>query len=94
MALRQMLSVNNINADYWRIVGFNLSVTGKICQVFLVGYANHFARRENKNIISKNYMIKDENFEKYISLENGVLVADLYGFLKNEVEDFKNAEDI
>lgn len=94
MALKKSLSINNIDATYWRIVGFNLSVTGKMCQIFLSGYANAYSREKNNNICSKNYMLKDENFDKYISLDNGVLVADLYGFLKNEIEDFKNSEDI
>lgn len=94
MALKKRLSSNNIDATYWKIVGFNLSVTGKMCQVFLVGYANVYSRAENNNISSKNYMMTEEHFDKYISLENGVLIADLYGFLKNETEDFKDSEDI
>lgn len=94
MALKKRLSSNNIDATYWKIVGFNLSVTGKMCQVFLVGYANVYSRAENNNISSKNYMMTEEHFDKYISLKNGVLIADLYGFLKNETEDFKDSEDI
>lgn len=94
MALKKRLSSNNIDATYWKIVGFNLSVTGKMCQIFLVGYANVYSRAENNNISSKNYMMTEEHFDKYISLENGVLIADLYGFLKNETEDFKDSEDI
>lgn len=94
MALNKKLVTNNIEATYWRIVGFNLSLTGKMCQIFLVGYLDVNSRENNANIISKNYMIQKDKFDKYVKLENGIVIADLYGYLKNETEDFKDSEDI
>lgn len=94
MALKKKLLTNNIEATYWRIVGFNLSITGEMCQIFLVGYFDEYNRENNNNIVSKNYMIKKDKFNQYIKLENGIVIADLYGFLKNETNDFNDSEDI
>lgn len=94
MALKKKLVTNNIEATYWRIVGFNLSITGEMCQIFLIGYTDNIARQSNKNIVSKNYMIKKDKFNQYIKLENGIIIADLYKFLKHETNDFNDSEDI
>lgn len=94
MALKKQLQFNNIEADYWRIVGFNTSITGKMVQIFLVGYKDEVTRTKKLNVISTNYMIKSDKFDQYITLENGAYVSDLYNYLKNEVEDFIGAEDI
>lgn len=95
MALKKKLVCNNIECDYWRIVGFNISLTGKIAQIFLLGYKDDETRELKQNLISKNYCIKQEIFDKYIfTNEDNVTVSKLYEFLKNETEDFKGAEDI
>lgn len=94
MALKQKLVTNNIPANYWRIVGYTISMTGKLAQIFMVGYLDETTRLEGLNIVSRNYMITNENFDKYVQLKDGVHVADLYGYLKNETDDFKGASDI
>lgn len=94
MAMKQQLLNNHIEATYWRVVGYSVSVTGKMCQIFLVGYKNEEERQENKYLISKNYMISQDKFDEYLKVEDGVFVADLYKYLKTEEEDFEGAEDI
>lgn len=95
MALKKKLVSNNIEAEYWKIVGFNISITGQLCQVFLVGYLNEETRLEGKNLISKNYIIKKEDFNNYIYIDkNYNVISNLYGYLKEKTEDFKGAEDI
>lgn len=94
MALKKQLQFNNIEANYWRIVGFNVSVTGKMCQVYLVGYFDAVTRIEKKNLISKNYIMKSDVFDKYITLGTADnYVSKLYDYLKLEIEDFKGATD-
>lgn len=47
MALKKKLSANNgISAEYWKVVGFNISCTGKKCQIFLVGYIDEEMREK------------------------------------------------
>lgn len=94
MALKKELVTNNVTASYWRIVGYTVSITGKLVQIFLVGYNNEITREKKMDISSRNYMITKENFDKYISVVEGVHTADLYGFLKSEVEEFKDSTDI
>lgn len=95
MALKKKLLTNNVEAEYWKIVGFNVSVTGKLCQIFLVGYKDVEARSNNLNISTRNYMIKQEDFDNYIyPNEEMSTVANLYGYLKDKEHDFEGAEDI
>lgn len=95
MALQKKLITNNIEADYWKVVGFNTSITGKLCQVFLVGYKDVEGRTNNLNISARNYMIKQEDFDNYIyPNEEMSTVSNLYGYLKEKEEDFLGAEDI
>lgn len=95
MALKKMLVVNNVECAYWKVVGFNTSLTGKLCQVFLVGYKDEESRLQGLNISNKNYIIKQNKFDTYIALdENNNVISKLYDFLKYETEDFKDAEDI
>jgi len=93
MALKKNLVTNNIECNYWRIVGYNVSLTGKCCQIFLVGYKDGKTRDLKQNIVSKNYMMKPDSFDNYIHITEGqIILNDLYGYLKTQ-EDFKDAED-
>lgn len=94
MAMKQLLRFNNIDATYWRIVGYNVSISGKMCQIFLCGYDDEIAREENRPKVSKNYMITSDKFDKYVRVEEGLHVADLYGFLRHETDDFEYAVDL
>ena len=95
MALKQKLVINNIECEYWRIVGFNTSLTGKLCQIFLLGYITGEDRQENRNIASKNYNIKKEEFDNYIYTDEEYnIVSNLYGYLKEKTEEFKDAVDV
>lgn len=93
MALKKQIQYNNLDAQYWRIVGFNISLTGEMVQIFMVGYENEEMRHQKKNIISKNYMINQDKYGKYIT-GNNISVDSLYSYLKSEEPDFKGATDI
>lgn len=94
MAMKKLLVTNNVEAEYWRIVGYTVSISGKMCQIFLSGYASGKTRANNAFLSSRNYMILQDKFDLYIGLANGVHVAGLYDYLKSEVADFDGAEDI
>ena len=95
MALKQKLVTNNIECEYWRIVGFNTSLTGRLCQIFVLGYRTVEDRQENKSIASKNYNIKKDDFNNYIyTNESYNIISNLYGYLKEKIEEFKDAVDV
>lgn len=92
MALQKEITIDNITCNYWRIVGFNVSITGKLIQVFLVGYKDLDGRTNKENLVSLNYIVKQDNFDNvFNSLE---LITSLYSFLKNNIDKFENADDI
>lgn len=93
MALNKHIEKNNVDANYWRVVGFNNSITGKMCQIFLCGYESDETRLENKNVINLNYIVKPDKYDDYVAEINGIQVALLYEFLKHETEDFIDATD-
>lgn len=92
MALQKSITIDNITCKYWRIVGFNVSITGKIIQVFLVGYKDLEGRKNKQNLVSINYTVKQDNFNTTFNALT--LVSGLYLFLKNNIENFKNADDV
>ena len=101
MALKKKLSSNNgITAEYWKVVGLNISYTGKKCQIFLVGYIDKDMRENNAgNVMSKNFMVSDANFDEYFSLSK-LNIADhnpviqCYEFIKHNINEFEGSQDI
>ncbi len=101
MALKKKLSANNgISAEYWKVVGFNISCTGKKCQIFLVGYIDEEMREKNTgNVLSKNFMVNGADFDKYFSLSelniaNCNPVIQCYKYIKDNIVEFEDSEDI
>lgn len=92
MALKKEITIDNITCSYWRIVGFNVSITGKIIQIFLVGYKDEEGRLRRENLVSMNYTIKPNEYTNaFNSIE---LLTSFYNYLKNNVDRFDNSEDI
>lgn len=101
MALqKKLVSSNGITAEYWKVVGFNISYTGKKCQIFLVGYIDKDMRESNiGNVLSKNFMVSDANFDKYFSLSKLNVVdhnpvIQCYEFIKHNINEFEGSQDI
>lgn len=101
MALKKKLSANNgISAEYWKVVGFNISCTGKKCQIFLVGYIDEEMREKNTgNVLSKNFMVNGADFDKYFSLSKLNVVdhnpvTQCYEFIKYNIKEFEGSQDI
>lgn len=101
MALKKKLSANNgISAEYWKVVGFNISYTGKKCQIFLVGYIDKDMRESNVgNVMSKNFMVSGDDFDKYFSLSKLNVVdhnpvTQCYEFIKYNIKEFEGSQDI
>jgi hypothetical protein len=101
MALKKKLSSNNgITAEYWKVVGLNISYTGKKCQLFIIGYIDKNMRDSNTgNVMSKNYMVGGTDFDKYFALSE-LNIADhnpiiqCYKYIKDNIVEFKDSEDI
>jgi len=99
MALqKKLISSNGITAEYWKVVGLNISYTGKKCQIFLVGYIDKDMRENNAgNVISKNFMVSGDDFDKYFSLSE-LNIADrnpiiqCYKYIKDNIKDFEGAQ--
>jgi len=101
MALqKKLISSNGITAEYWKAVGLNISYTGKKCQIFLIGYIDKDMRESNAgNVLSKNFMVSDANFDKYFSLSK-LNIADrnpiiqCYKYIKDNIKEFEGSQDI
>lgn len=48
-------------------------------------------RASSKNILSLNFIIKEDLFDNYISTESGVFVAELYKYPSENTEEFRDA---
>lgn len=101
MALqKKLVSSNGIIAEYWKVVGLNISYTGKKCQLFIIGYIDKNMRDSNTgNVMSKNYMVGGTDFDKYFSLSK-LNIADrnpiiqCYKYIKDNIKEFEGAQDI
>lgn len=101
MALKKKIPYNNMDLYYWKISGINISYTGKIAQIYVVGFIDEEQRIEGieKKIAFENYMCKGEQFERYFSNEvlseagNNTLIL-AYEYLKDEIGTFENSTDV
>lgn len=101
MALKKTRQYNNTEVSYWKVSGVNITYTGKMAQIFVIGFADKKEREEgiDNKIAFENYICKGENFEKYFSnniLSRGktnVLVS-AYDYLKDKVEIFGDSLDV
>ena len=101
MALQKQIVNNNITANYWKISGINVSYTGKIAQIFIMGYVTKEDRDkaiENK-VVFENYICKGTDFDTYFA--TGVLdvvsvnpINSAYKYLKEKVGVFADSVDV
>lgn len=101
MALQKLRKVNNADVSYWKVSGVNVTYTGEMAQVFVIGFANAEDRLkglENK-IAFENYIVKGEDFKNYfdtgiLDLVNTNPVTSAYKFLKEKVSAFTDSVDV
>lgn len=101
MALQKDISVNNINVSYWKISGLNVSYTGEMAQIFVMGFANAEARNSglDKKIAFENYIVKGEDFKTYFATEvldvvNVNPINSAYKYLKEKEGVFIGSIDV
>lgn len=99
MAIQKKVLYNGAELNYWKISGINVTWTGKIAQIFIIGFLNEVDRSigiENK-ITMETYQCSKDKFEQYFGVNsldvNNPLEA-AYNFLKNEVEIFVDSIDV
>ncbi|MBS6504482.1 MAG: hypothetical protein KH415_23250 [Clostridium sp.] len=101
MALEKSRQYNNTEVAYWKISGINITYTGKMTQIFIIGFADAEQRQEgiDNKIAFENYICKGEDFNKYFNVnvlsigEVNPLVS-AYNYLKDKVGVFSNSLDI
>ncbi|WP_291653785.1 hypothetical protein [Clostridium sp.] len=99
MALQRNRQYNNLEVSYWKISGVNITYTGKIAQIFIIGFTDEENRQEGieNKIAFENYICKGEDFNKYfniLSTEKANPLISAYNYLKNKVDIFINSVDI
>ncbi|MDU3524248.1 hypothetical protein [Clostridium sp.] len=101
MALQKNRQYNNTEVSYWKISGINITYTGKMAQVYVIGFADEEQRQEgiDNKIAFENYICKGEDFNKYfnvnvLSTEEVNPLISAYNYLKNKVDIFINSVDI
>lgn len=98
MAMLEELEIRNVEASYWRINGINITTTGKMAQIFIIGYKTIEDRELNRNIVSHNYIVDTSNYEKYfnddiLQQEGNSPISQAYKYLQENIEIFKNAKN-
>lgn len=101
MALQKNIQCNNVDVMYWKISGINITYTGKMAQIFIVGFADAEQRREgiDNKIAFENYICKGEDFNKYfninlLSVEEVNPLKSAYNYLKEKVGVFIDSLDV
>lgn len=101
MALEKKRQYKNIDVAYWKISGLNISYTGKMAQIYVVGFSNSESRQEgiDKKITIENYICKGEDFDTYFSvgsLESPGInpVNSAYKYLKEKESIFIDSVDV
>ncbi|HBL06300.1 MAG TPA: hypothetical protein DDZ33_05070 [Clostridium sp.] len=99
MAIQKKVLYNGAEINYWKISGINVTWTGKIAQIFIIGFLSEEDRNisiENK-VIMENYMCKKEKFDEYFgvnSLDAHNPLKASYNFLKSELDIFVESIDV
>ena len=101
MALQKNRVINNINVDYWKISGINVTYTGEMAQIFIIGFANAEDRLKgiDKKVAFENYIVKGEDFKSYFATEVLDVVSinpinSAYKYLKEKLDIFIDAIDV
>lgn len=101
MALMKNRQYNNTGVGYWKVAGINISYTGNVAQIFVIGFSDIDTRQEGleNKIAFENFICKGEDFDRYFKIDllseyqdNPLICA--YNYLKNEVEVFDSSLDI
>ncbi|MCI6691454.1 MAG: hypothetical protein MR510_03015 [Clostridium sp.] len=100
MALQKSRAINNIPVDYWKVSGVNITYTGKMAQIYIIGFSNTEKRQEGieNKIAFETYICKGEDFDTYFSVgaldSQGVNpITSSYKYLKEKVGVFVESVD-
>lgn len=101
MALQKSRQFNNIPVDYWKISGVNTTYTGKVAQIYIIGFSNTEKRQEGieNKIAFETYICKGEDFDTYFSIgaldSQGINpVNSAYKYLKEKEKIFVDSVDV
>lgn len=101
MALQKNRQINNINVNYWKVSGINVTYTGEMAQIFVIGFANAEDRNQgiDKKIAFENYIVKGEDFKNYFATNVLDVVSvnplnSAYKYLKEKLEIFVDSVDV
>lgn len=102
MALNKAVTVNGVQINYWKISSLNISYTGELTQIYIMGFLDKVTRDKGleNSFVLQNYYCKKDMFSKYFGTEENLHVGNFantlqasYSFLKDNVEEFKDALD-
>lgn len=94
--------VNGVDVTYWKISSISISYTGEIAQIYIMGFIDRETREKGleNSFVLQNYYCKKDMFAKYFGTEESLHVGNFantlqasYSFLKDNVEEFKDALD-
>ena len=101
MALQKNRQIKNTNVTYWKVSGVNVTYTGNMAQVFVIGFANAEDRLKglDNKIAFENYIVKGEDFKLYfdtgvLDLVNTNPITSSYKYLKEKVSAFADSVDV
>lgn len=101
MALQKNRQYNNTEVAYWKVSGLNITYTGRMAQIFIIGFTDEEQRQEgiDNKIAFENYICKGHDFNKYfnvnvLSIQEVNPLTSAYNYLKDKVGLFANSVDI
>lgn len=98
MALQKNRQYNNTEVKYWKVSGVNISYTGGVAQIFVIGFANEDLKQEGleNKVVFENFICKGEDFINYFGIaenqKNPAICS--YNYLKDKVTLFDGSTDI
>lgn len=99
MALQKSRQCNNVEVKYWKVSGVNITYTGKMAQIFVIGFSDLEQRQDDigNKISFENYICKGEDFNNYFNVinvkETNPLIG-AYNYLKEKVGVFIDSVDV
>ena len=104
MALAKPINsvINGVDISYWKISSISLSYTSNLAQIYVMGFVNKDIRNSGleNSVVLNNYFCKKDKFNNYFGTEQALLNGNYantlqasYDFLKENIQDFKDAID-
>ena len=102
MALKIPIVIKGVKVEYWKISAVSATYTGEVAQIYIMGYIDKAARDTgvSNSFTVENYICKPDKFSQYFGTEESLHVGNFantlqasYSFLKDNVQEFKDAVD-